>query len=198
MFPVIEPTFTSHIAGFCTGQILKLVQHIEDGFQSSLITAVFIDLSAAYDTGNFWNYIPHMTLLWLTALTQSFSLGSWHTIRKFKPQNFIQNVQSLIVQYLDWEIRFKFSCNLSLNLLGWDFFLFSTKCKCFSPQSHIFREVDYKHFLWPEWIENSSEQELSSIQYAVGLFFKKKSNFIIFLQKLVSFFLQIQLFIVQD
>ena len=36
-----------------TGQLLKLTQHIEDGFQTKKITgAVFVDLTAAYDTVN--------------------------------------------------------------------------------------------------------------------------------------------------
>ena len=34
-----------------TGQLLNLMQHIEDGFEKRLVTsAVFVDLSAAYDT----------------------------------------------------------------------------------------------------------------------------------------------------
>ena len=37
----------------CTGQLLNLTQHIEDGFEKGLITgAAFVDLSAAYDTVN--------------------------------------------------------------------------------------------------------------------------------------------------
>ena len=36
-----------------TGQLLNLTQHIEDGFEKRLVTgAVFVDLSAAYDTVN--------------------------------------------------------------------------------------------------------------------------------------------------
>ena len=36
-----------------TGQLLNLTQHIEDGFEKILVTgAVFVDLSAAYDTVN--------------------------------------------------------------------------------------------------------------------------------------------------
>uniref|UniRef100_H3B9H4 Reverse transcriptase domain-containing protein n=1 Tax=Latimeria chalumnae TaxID=7897 RepID=H3B9H4_LATCH len=35
----------------CTGQILNITQHIEDGFERGMITGgVFVDLSAAYDT----------------------------------------------------------------------------------------------------------------------------------------------------
>jgi len=37
----------------CTGHLLSLTQHIENGFQNGLVTgAVFVDLSAAYDTVN--------------------------------------------------------------------------------------------------------------------------------------------------
>ena len=37
----------------CTSQLLNLTQHIEGGFQNSMITgAAFVDLSAAYDTVN--------------------------------------------------------------------------------------------------------------------------------------------------
>jgi len=37
----------------CTGQILNLTQHIEDGFESRKVTGVaFVDLTAAYDTVN--------------------------------------------------------------------------------------------------------------------------------------------------
>ena len=37
----------------CTSQVLNLTQHIEDGYQESMITGtVFVDLSAAYDTVN--------------------------------------------------------------------------------------------------------------------------------------------------
>ena len=36
-----------------TGQILKLTQHIEDGFEKRMVTgAIFVDLSAAYDAIN--------------------------------------------------------------------------------------------------------------------------------------------------
>ena len=37
----------------CTGQLLNLTEHIEDGYEKRLITgAVFVDLSATYDTVN--------------------------------------------------------------------------------------------------------------------------------------------------
>lgn len=37
----------------CTGQVLSMCQHIEDGFEDKKITgAVFVDLTAAYDTVN--------------------------------------------------------------------------------------------------------------------------------------------------
>ena len=55
---VIDPLLIKEQAGFrpgksCVGQLLNLTQHIEDGFQKGAITgAVFVDLSAAYDTVN--------------------------------------------------------------------------------------------------------------------------------------------------
>ena len=37
----------------CTSQLLNITQHIEDGYQESMITGIsFVDLSAAYDTVN--------------------------------------------------------------------------------------------------------------------------------------------------
>ena len=37
----------------CTSQLLNMTEHIEDGYEKRLITgAVFVDLSAAYDTVN--------------------------------------------------------------------------------------------------------------------------------------------------
>ena len=58
----ITPTFEQHLikehAGFrswksCTGQLLNLTQHIEDGYEEGMITGTaFVDLSAAYDTVN--------------------------------------------------------------------------------------------------------------------------------------------------
>lgn len=56
--PVAEPAIIPQQAGFrpgksTTSQLLNLTQHIEDGFQKGLVTgAVFVDLSAAYDTVN--------------------------------------------------------------------------------------------------------------------------------------------------
>ena len=56
--PVVEPKIIPQQAGFregksTTGQLLNLTQHIEDGFEKRLVTgAVFVDLSAAYDTVN--------------------------------------------------------------------------------------------------------------------------------------------------
>ncbi|XP_071476748.1 uncharacterized protein [Diadema antillarum] len=53
---VVDPSLIKEQAGFrpgksCVGQLLNLTQHIEDGFQKGIITgAVFVDLSAAYDT----------------------------------------------------------------------------------------------------------------------------------------------------
>ena len=55
---VVEPKIIPQQAGFregksTTGQLLNLVEHIEDGFEKRLVTgAVFVDLSAAYDTVN--------------------------------------------------------------------------------------------------------------------------------------------------
>ena len=58
----IAPTIEQHLikeqAGFrpgksCTSQLLNLTQHIEDGYQESMITGTaFVDLSATYDTVN--------------------------------------------------------------------------------------------------------------------------------------------------
>ena len=58
LIPIIDPQLIPEQAGFrpgksCTGQILNLTQHIEDGFERGSITgAVFVDLTAAYDTIN--------------------------------------------------------------------------------------------------------------------------------------------------
>lgn len=54
----IDQQIVPEQAGFrpgktCTGQILNLCQHIEDGFENKKITgAVFVDLTAAYDMVN--------------------------------------------------------------------------------------------------------------------------------------------------
>ena len=58
----IAPTIEQHLikeqAGFipgksCTSQLLNLTQHIEDGYQESMITGTaIVDLSATYDTVN--------------------------------------------------------------------------------------------------------------------------------------------------
>ena len=53
----IAPTIEQHLikeqAGTCTSQLLNLTHHIKDGYQESMITGTaFVDLSAAYDTGN--------------------------------------------------------------------------------------------------------------------------------------------------
>ena len=56
--PTIEQYLIKEQAGFrpgksCTSQLLNLPQHIEDGYQESIITGTyFVDLSAAYDTVN--------------------------------------------------------------------------------------------------------------------------------------------------
>ena len=55
---MLEQHLIKEQAGFrprksCTSQLLNLTQHIEDGYQRGMITgAAFVDLSAAYDTGN--------------------------------------------------------------------------------------------------------------------------------------------------
>ena len=57
--PDVEPNIIPQQAGFCkgkltTGQLLNLTKHIEDGFERRMVTgAVFVDLSAAYDTVNY-------------------------------------------------------------------------------------------------------------------------------------------------
>lgn len=73
--PAIDEKLIKEQAGFrpgksCTGQILNLTQHIEDGFERKQITGVaFIDLSAAYDKVN------HGLLLEkIYKLTQDFKL----------------------------------------------------------------------------------------------------------------------------
>ena len=54
----IEQHLIKEHAGFrpgksCTSQLLNLTQHIEDGYQESMIIGTaFVDLSAAYDTVN--------------------------------------------------------------------------------------------------------------------------------------------------
>ena len=56
--PYVEEHLIEHQAEFrpgksTTAQLLKLTQHIKDGFQKNKITgAVFVDLTAAYDTVN--------------------------------------------------------------------------------------------------------------------------------------------------
>ena len=56
--PVVEQRLIKEQAGVrtgmsCTSQLLNLSQHIEDGYQRSMITgAAFIDLAAAYNTVN--------------------------------------------------------------------------------------------------------------------------------------------------
>ena len=56
--PLLEQHLIKDQAGFrprksCTSQLLNLTQHIEDGYQRGMNTgAVFVDLSAAYDTVN--------------------------------------------------------------------------------------------------------------------------------------------------
>ncbi|KAG7299565.1 hypothetical protein JYU34_016540 [Plutella xylostella] len=55
---IVDPKLITEQAGFrpaksCCSQTLKLTQHIEDGFELGKVTgAVFVDLSAAYDTVN--------------------------------------------------------------------------------------------------------------------------------------------------
>ena len=56
--PTVDDQLSHDQAGFrsgrsCCGQVLNLTQYIEDGFENKLITgAVFVDLTAAYDTVN--------------------------------------------------------------------------------------------------------------------------------------------------
>ena len=58
VIPLLEQHLIKHQAVFrpgksCTNQLLNLTQHIEDGYQRSMITgAEFVDLSAAYDSVN--------------------------------------------------------------------------------------------------------------------------------------------------
>lgn len=76
--PVIEPQLIPQQAGFrpnknCTAQILNLTQNIEDGFERGLVTgAVFVDLSAAYDT------VQHKIMLHkLYQLTRDYDFTSF-------------------------------------------------------------------------------------------------------------------------
>ena len=54
----MEPKIIPQQAGFCedistTGQLLNLTHHIDNSFEKRLVTgAVFVDLSAAYNTVN--------------------------------------------------------------------------------------------------------------------------------------------------
>ena len=56
--PLLENHLIKEQAGLrpgksCTSQLLNLTLHIEDGYQTGMITgAAFVDLSAAYDTVN--------------------------------------------------------------------------------------------------------------------------------------------------
>jgi len=56
--PIIDELLSPDQAGFrpgrsCCGQVLNITQHIEDGFETGKVTgAVFVDLTAAYDTVN--------------------------------------------------------------------------------------------------------------------------------------------------
>ncbi|CAH1242641.1 Hypp6921 [Branchiostoma lanceolatum] len=56
--PTVEKHLTPDQCGFregrsCCGQVLNLTQFIEDGFEAGMVTgAVFVDLTAAYDTVN--------------------------------------------------------------------------------------------------------------------------------------------------
>ncbi|XP_061721084.1 uncharacterized protein LOC133527905 [Cydia pomonella] len=58
MTRTLEDAFIDQQAGFragksCTSQVLNLTQYIEDGFEGGMVTgAVFVDLTAAYDTIN--------------------------------------------------------------------------------------------------------------------------------------------------
>ena len=58
LLPIVDEKLILGQAGFrpgrsCTGQILKLTQHIEDDFEKGMVTgAIFVDFSAAYDTIN--------------------------------------------------------------------------------------------------------------------------------------------------
>ena len=75
LLPIIDEKLIPEQAGFRPGrsytdQILKLTQHIEGGFEKGLVTgAIFVDLSAAYDT------ITHQKLIYkLLEITKDSSL----------------------------------------------------------------------------------------------------------------------------
>ena len=58
LFPFVEQCLIPEQAGFhpgksCTGQVLNLTQHTEEGFEQGRITGIeFVDLSAAHNTVN--------------------------------------------------------------------------------------------------------------------------------------------------
>lgn len=75
---LVEEVLVKEQAGFrsgksCTGQVLNITQHIEDGYERGDITGiVFIDLTAAYDT------INHNRLLFkIYETTKDYSLTSF-------------------------------------------------------------------------------------------------------------------------
>ena len=84
----VDNQLTPDQAGFrpgrsCCGQVLNLTQHIEDGFEKKLITgAVFVDLSAAYDTVNHRALIHKLSQLIQNAMITS-AIQSLLTNRRF-------------------------------------------------------------------------------------------------------------------
>lgn len=83
---LIDPILIPEQAGFrpvksCSNQTLKLTQHIEDGFELKKITgAVFVDLSAAYDTVNLRRLLWKVELRLATANLSQFSENSFTTV----------------------------------------------------------------------------------------------------------------------
>ena len=75
--PIVEGQLTADQAGFrsgrsCCDQLLNLTQYIEDGFERKQVTgAVFVDLTAAYDTVN-----HRILLLKVAKITQNSKITS--------------------------------------------------------------------------------------------------------------------------
>ncbi|KAJ8710342.1 hypothetical protein PYW07_009708 [Mythimna separata] len=66
---VVDPKLIPEQAGFrpgksCSSQVLRLTQHIEDGYEAQKVTGVvFVDLSAAYDTINIKKLLTKVSTL---------------------------------------------------------------------------------------------------------------------------------------
>lgn len=57
--PTVEKHLTPAQCGFgegqsCCGQVIKVIQHIEDNFKAGMVTAAFVNLTATYNTVIHW------------------------------------------------------------------------------------------------------------------------------------------------